>query len=297
MEESHETSFDLREENGMLRTLLLVALMVTLASDIQAQETAEQMHNRIMRSRAASRRDPEDALRRNAIPLELSKGTIDQKFDPQQIVEQQAFLERSERQRIERIKELTRWRKMRRDMMYLAELKELKASKGSYVPWIETLEVGVIGTLRNPRYGSSFSPLKIIQVINGNEMLARTTRVAGHKNEALVWLRGFATGGHADGRYLVLGHTVKVTGTKRYTTVGGGTETVLVLEPFPIDPEAVRKHTRKLKIWTYITGKQVEADFVSLRAGKVKLRKANGKTITLSIERLSKQDQEWIRRR
>jgi len=54
----------------------------------------------------------------------------------------------------------------------------------------------------------------------------------------------------------------------------------------------------KTRIWTDNTGKyQVEAAFVSMTAVSVKLRKTNGRTINLPMERLRKEDQEWIRKR
>jgi micrococcal nuclease len=47
--------------------------------------------------------------------------------------------------------------------------------------------------------------------------------------------------------------------------------------------------------WTNKTGEfQVEAEFVSMAMGKVKLRKADGEEVTLALEQLSATDQQWI---
>ncbi len=40
-----------------------------------------------------------------------------------------------------------------------------------------------------------------------------------------------------------------------------------------------------------------EAELLSMAFGDVKLKKADGKIITIPLERLSEKDQEWIRKR
>ncbi|MBN2294421.1 MAG: hypothetical protein JXM70_18475 [Pirellulales bacterium] len=53
---------------------------------------------------------------------------------------------------------------------------------------------------------------------------------------------------------------------------------------------------KAVRMWTDITGKfTVEAEFVSSTGGKVRLKKTNGKNITVPVERLSAVDQQWIR--
>lgn len=60
-------------------------------------------------------------------------------------------------------------------------------------------------------------------------------------------------------------------------------------------PQAVRPQYRT---WTDNTGQfQVEAEFVSLSMGKVKLRKPDGKELALSKERLSQADLDWLKER
>ena len=54
----------------------------------------------------------------------------------------------------------------------------------------------------------------------------------------------------------------------------------------------------KLRTWTSSDGLfSVEAEFVSLTAGKVKLKKLDGSIIAIAIEKLSRADREWIDRR
>jgi len=52
------------------------------------------------------------------------------------------------------------------------------------------------------------------------------------------------------------------------------------------------------RTWTDNTGKyRIEAEFVDFADGTVTLRKTNGKTITLPVERLSWPDRIWMRHR
>lgn len=54
----------------------------------------------------------------------------------------------------------------------------------------------------------------------------------------------------------------------------------------------------EMRIWTDATGEHtIDAEFVSLTAGKVKLRKADGTITTLPLDKLSGDDQAWIKAR
>src|SRR5687767_7121902 len=54
----------------------------------------------------------------------------------------------------------------------------------------------------------------------------------------------------------------------------------------------------KRRIWKDKSGTyEVEADFVSMAIGQVKLRKLDGKEIVVPINDLSAEDQDWIRQR
>jgi hypothetical protein len=64
------------------------------------------------------------------------------------------------------------------------------------------------------------------------------------------------------------------------------------------EPKDVDQPVPELRMWTDNTGNHtVEAEFIDVTAGVVKLRKANGKITTLPLERLSKADRKWIRDR
>jgi Skp family chaperone for outer membrane proteins len=54
----------------------------------------------------------------------------------------------------------------------------------------------------------------------------------------------------------------------------------------------------KRRTWTDSTGKHtIEAEFKGVAAGKVKLLKADGETITIALDKLSDEDQAWIKDR
>ena len=198
-------------------------------------------------------------------PLKPSKIGIKRNLDPQQITEMEEVLWRGEGERLRRVRQVTRWktsptpseRQAGLPKIADAELRRLRACRGSCLPRMARLEIGAIGVLRDPDSattpGQAFmiSPepklysLEVVRVVNENEMLARTplTRASpnryGGPQRMFVWLKGFVTKGHIKGRYSTIGYAVKVTGTTQCTTVKGRTETVFVLEPFPIHPEAL----------------------------------------------------------
>jgi actin cytoskeleton-regulatory complex protein SLA1 len=63
----------------------------------------------------------------------------------------------------------------------------------------------------------------------------------------------------------------------------------------PPKPAATEPTNRK---WTDATGNHtIEAEFGGMANGKVKLKKADGSVITIPLEKLSEDDQEWITKR
>ncbi len=64
----------------------------------------------------------------------------------------------------------------------------------------------------------------------------------------------------------------------------------------PIQPEVESLPEAKPgRTWTDASGKfTIEAEFAGYSAGKVRLKKADGSTLTLPMEKLSQVDQEWI---
>jgi hypothetical protein len=68
----------------------------------------------------------------------------------------------------------------------------------------------------------------------------------------------------------------------------------LVLFPAALQGQA-KKPLEGLRTWTDSTGKQkIEAEFIEFKDGKVTLKNAQGRTITLPLERFSKEDQKLI---
>ncbi len=63
-------------------------------------------------------------------------------------------------------------------------------------------------------------------------------------------------------------------------------------------PKPLPKPEPEWRTWTSADGQYtVEAEFVSFAMGDVKLRKKDGKTVTLKMKKLSEADQEWIRKK
>jgi len=61
------------------------------------------------------------------------------------------------------------------------------------------------------------------------------------------------------------------------------------------EPEPLVEPGTAYRKWTSKTGEfRVEAEFVSMAMGKVKLRKADAEEVTLGLEQLSATDQQWI---
>ncbi len=51
----------------------------------------------------------------------------------------------------------------------------------------------------------------------------------------------------------------------------------------------------ELRTWTAVNGKEVEAEFVSNEKGVVKLKLKSGKVFEVSLNKLSKADQEFLK--
>lgn len=60
-------------------------------------------------------------------------------------------------------------------------------------------------------------------------------------------------------------------------------------------PSAPPKQLTQYRIWTDATGKhKIKAVFTGTAFGKVKLRRKNGKTVTVPLDKLSEDDQRWV---
>jgi hypothetical protein len=68
--------------------------------------------------------------------------------------------------------------------------------------------------------------------------------------------------------------------------------------PIPDPPRPAVAPPRKYRIWTDSTGKHtIEAKYSGISRGKVLLKKKDGKTIKVPLEKMSEEDQEWLEAR
>ncbi len=85
------------------------------------------------------------------------------------------------------------------------------------------------------------------------------------------------------------------TGSRSATWGGTGSAPEADKKVLVAPPPVVRKES---EMRTWHSGKfSVEARFVSLSSGKVKLHTIDGRDITIELENLSTDDQAWIERR
>jgi len=175
----------------------------------------------------------------------------------------------------------------------------------TYTPPADNVIVGDWGLLPKS--------LRILQIIDDDEMLLDYR--FGRYQTRVIWLKGHPTESLTDDSKFSTPLLVRATGTRDYTTVLGARSTVLYLEVVQLQPSLLRiareylrdgkkghpDHRRlqkfEYRIWRDATGQfETEAQFLGMAAGKVKLRKKTGSMIDVPIERLSTEDQEWIRK-
>lgn len=134
------------------------------------------------------------------------------------------------------------------------ELDALKAGKAFSMPELEyPLKVGAVGVL------STATDCKVLQVSGKSEMLgslqysvpvARAVNnrvVMGfERGSVIVWFQGIDTTGMTSDAITQMAGTYEATGTKTYTTIGGASNTVMVLKPFDVQAfEAYRAKKKK----------------------------------------------------
>jgi hypothetical protein len=86
-----------------------------------------------------------------------------------------------------------------------------------------TMKVGDIGSISEE--------LRIVQIVNDTEV-----RLSSAQGNFDFWLQGYPTKALIDGRFLTLGGTFKVIGTKRYDTAGNSFRTVPLVAPLKNQP-------------------------------------------------------------
>lgn len=179
---------------------------------------------------------------------------------------------------------------------------------------MDKLEVGALGVLEI--YSDSSGTL-------GREIVFVVTQVLDKRNlmakygDTLIWVSNVSTTGIIDGQDVRLLNVMKVTGTKTYSTVSGRSNTVFIVQPIDpgpadaamanqlaerkapkVEPKRPIELANKTRTWASAEGGfKVEAEFVSAASNLVKLRKMDGTTITVAIDKLSNEDKEWIEAR
>ncbi len=111
----------------------------------------------------------------------------------------------------QRAKRLREWR---------TELKKLERIEDPFkmsMPVLTKYKVGEIGVTKYIA--------KLSQVVSDNDMLVEI-------GDERCWVTGLDTGGYADGDRLQLPYLFLIEGNKTYTTAIGGSNTVMVLQPF-----------------------------------------------------------------
>jgi hypothetical protein len=111
-----------------------------------------------------------------------------------------------------------------------ARAREVEAKRAARQQPIKTITVGQQGLLQDP--------LRIIQIIDGDEMLVE---VRNHGVDA--WVRGFSTAGLVDDGFAHLPSPVVISGTKRYPAALGA-RTVFLIEPWDTDDARVERLRR-----------------------------------------------------
>lgn len=213
------------------------------------------------------------------------------------------------RQRLDELKKSRIRNKLQIEKELRAEAERLEDIDSMLPPAIESLTVGNIGTLGKYR-------IKVKQIAGPGSMMAEL-------DEKDFWVEGISTAGFADGDFATMKSDLvfEVSGTKTYTTVLGGTRTIMKVEV--LDFAAMQPHVAALKdaykaahpkpekkprptaskqdewrTWKSADGKfSVEAKYRGTAEGKVKLEKKDGKTIQIEPEKLSADDLAWIRNR
>ena len=167
------------------------------------------------------------------------------------------------------------------------------------------------------------SVIDVIQVIDEGRMLAGV-RTRGLTPKTTMMFSGFSMSGFTDSdKNVNVPGLVKVTGTTRYNTAIGGTNTVLLIQPLDLDTikasdqeiaarrakreaEAVRKaaeeaaqqaaiEAAKWRTWTPADGEhKVEAKFVKLVLGTLTLEKKDGTTVDVKLDILCPEDKEYL---
>lgn len=189
---------------------------------------------------------------------------------------------------------------------YQANQESNKFKPGDLVLFIPTEEA-------RRMYATTFT-VKVIQVVDKKNLLAcihaeYTTNYAsgprsGERDLPPFWITNIDTNGLVDGTSTVELPLARCVGTKQYGTTLGTSKTVYQFEPYTIETwmkeskspsEKPERPQHRLRTWTDATGQfTVKATFSGLGNDLVTLTKEDGQEISVSVEKLSSEDQQYI---
>lgn len=198
---------------------------------------------------------------------------------------------------------------------YERYLKHIQDDGAGFRPALDLprkLKVGMFGAISHNRYWpDEVVPVEVFQVVDERNALVKFWN-------DLVWVSGLPTTDLVDGKTIVLKPVFKVTGTKRYQSAGGGSNTVYLLELFDTTradailekerdelrrsrEELRKKEAEELKRartreFTDLTGKfKVMAEYRGYENGLVILRRTdNDKEVRVALGKLSAKDRAWV---
>ncbi len=192
---------------------------------------------------------------------------------------------------------------------YTAWMEKLKHRRSTtFKPTLVALKEGAIGIA----VGYDAGDVKILQALPDGLVRAEIG-VESERSRREVFVRGIHGTSESDGAWAEFTEEVvfEVNGTRAYTTVVGAERTLPVLDVVNVAPfhaqltEANKRPVRKarrttpkrypLREWTDTTGKyKLLAVFAGLGSGRVTLRKEDGSVVNIPLEKLSKDDREYI---
>ncbi len=201
-------------------------------------------------------------------------------------------------------------------------LKQAMEGKPLSVPQLELTafsKVGHVGELMGKSYACEFTTYKVLQQVDDGTLVdvnyfrpSRTMAVQLNPAKYETYPSRSVT----LGPYLFKSPSLsrmpsdavfaprglwKITGTYDYATVLGASKTVLVVEPMAEDEIKVPEHPELLigefREWsTNGSGSPLKAIYIGYEKLLVKLMDASGETIQVRINKLTSEEQRWVRR-
>lgn len=139
-------------------------------------------------------------------------------------------------------------------------------------------------------------PFKVFQVVDESNVIIELS------DESHVWMSNISTDQTVDEMQAVLSNPVVVKGNKSYVTALGGRRTILEVGVIDRDVcagalDLWQRSKWTDREWSDTTGSfKIQAAMVDFDESKVRLRKQDGSTVEVPLEKLSPTDRTWIKR-